>query len=102
MEARQLRQQANSAQQSADRAQERARTLSTSANQAEANADQAKRGVSTMQTSDIMKLRLSDALDRVVQPQQAEPVVAPAATTSTTAVPNAQGQITGTIVNTSA
>lgn len=93
--ARALQSQARSAQQDADRAQENARQLQTSSVQARSDADSARRNVSSLESLGQVNNQLGELRNQilaVLEPSQ--PVVAAPAYT------NAEGQATGTLINT--
>ena len=93
--ARALQSQARSAQQDADRAQENARQLQTSSVQARGDADSARRNVSSLESLGQVNNQLGELrkqISEVLAPSEPA-VVAPAYT-------NAEGQTTGTLINT--
>lgn len=99
--ARSLQSQAQSARQAASEAQENARTVTTQADQAQANAAQARLGLAVIKTVDQMQTRLSGVVAQVTEKLGiAEPAV-PTQSPSPPVV-NTQGQLTGTVVNTTA
>lgn len=108
--ARALNAQAGNAQRVADRAQEDARSLSVQANQAESTAGQARQGLAALSTAQQAFARLSNTADQVVAreptPVAAAPVttapVAPTPAADAAPVVNTQGQVTGTVINTTA
>jgi hypothetical protein len=93
--ARALRQQADAAQRIADREQEAARSLGVQADQAQQAAGQANRGLQTIRATGVLAAQLNTQVTNVVK-----------AVTGNTVTPspvvNAQGQVTGKVVNTSA
>lgn len=104
--ARSLQSQAVEAQRVADRAQEDARSLSVQSSQAQRAAGQAKQGLAMIQSVDEMKASLSSTLTQVSERQEsvrsspAPSVSAPAK--ESPPVVNLSGQVTGTVVNTTA
>lgn len=108
--ARALKAQADGAQRTAEQAQENARSLTVRSDQAQTSAGQAWQGVAAIQTRAQMQTQLSRTVEQVVVRQQAEsaPVAAVAAdpsaapATSPSPVVNVQGQVTGTVINTTA
>lgn len=93
--ARSLRARANEAQRVADQAQESARTLYVRSDQAQSAAGQARQGVAMMRSAGEMQTRLAGAVEQANTRQES---------VSSTAAPvlNSSGQVTGTIVNTTA
>jgi hypothetical protein len=112
--ARALAAQANEAKRTADRAQEGARTLEVQSDKADTAAGQARQGLAALKTQSTYQSSLETTLNSVIATQSASAAAAVATTTSTTAsttpppasvsapVVNTQGEITGTIVNTTA
>jgi ABC-type hemin transport system substrate-binding protein len=94
--ARSLRAQANAAQSEADRAQENARSLYVRSDRAETAAGQARQGVAMIQSSGEMRVRLADTASQAAERQTETQPVQPAP------VVNTSGQVTGTVVNTTA
>lgn len=95
--ARSLRAQANQAQQVADRAQEDARSLYVRSDQAQTAAGQARQGVAMMKSVGEMQSNLSGRVEQVVAKQESTVTAA-----ASEPVLNSSGQVTGTIVNTTA
>lgn len=97
--AQSLQQQAQEARRTADRADERARTLAVDSDQAQAIAGKARLGLAATQSEGQMQTQVTKIADQVIQRQQN-------AQTGTSAqsapVINTQGQLTGTVVNTTA
>ena len=92
-----LQAQAADEQRKADTAQEKARSLKVEANQAQAEFGRASQGLQSLQSLSQMGNRLGQIYTQVAQKQQAEPAQqAPGPTVNT------QGQVTGTIINTTA
>lgn len=113
--ARALRSQADAAQREANQAQENARTLYVRSDQAQSVAGQARQGLAAMRSQGEMQVRLSNTVDQVVERVSATAVDSGAASTSQSAtassttdqrspqpVVNTSGQLTGTVVNTTA
>jgi len=100
--ARALNAQAANAQRVADRAQEDARSLGVQANQAEASAGQARQGLAALSTAQQAFSRLSNTAEQVVarEPTPAAPTQDSGA--APVPVVNTQGQVTGTVINTTA
>ena len=89
-EARALQGDAAAAQRNADRADEQARAIGRQAQQAQTTANSANRNLASVRAlSDTQKqlTQLSQNLHQAVQTLQAPPVI------------NAQGQLTGTVIN---
>ena len=99
--ARALQAEASDAQQTAREAQEEARSVTARADQAQANAAKARLGLAAIRTVDESQTRLSNAVSQGAQalkiPEPATPTQSP-----TPPVVNTQGQLTGTVVNTTA
>ena len=96
--------QASSAQTTATSAQNYARSLTTQASQAQLNVGWTQQNLTAVETASQLGTQISSVIKNVVN---AEPVNADATTihsspTSTQPVVNTQGQVTGTIINTSA
>lgn len=86
------------AQRVASRAQENARSLAVQSDQARSAAGQARQGVAAIDSVAAMKVSLENTLSQVVERQDSsQPVVQTAAP-----VVNTTGQLTGTVVNTTA
>lgn len=104
--ARSLQARARDAQQKAGEAEQTARTISTQADQAQAGAGQARQGLAAIQSRSQMQARLSGTVSQVAEkaklPEPAVPVPVAPTTDSSTPVVNTQGQLTGTVVNTTA
>ncbi len=95
--ARDLRAEARDAQQKAGEAQDEARSITSRADQAQASAGQARQGLAAVKTA----ARLADA----IAPPEEAPKLAELAVASRSLAPpviNTQGQLTGTVVNTTA
>jgi ABC-type hemin transport system substrate-binding protein len=95
--ARNLRAKADAAQNEADRAQENARTLYVRSGQAESAAGHARQGVAAMESAGEARGRLFHVASQTV-----ERVESAAPATPTPPVVNTSGQLTGTVVNTTA
>lgn len=93
---------ANEAQRDADRAEENARSLSVQSNQARTAAGQARQGLSMVQSVSRMAVQLAGTVEQVVERtgRQASSSEAPPAKSAP--VMNTTGQMTGTVVNTTA
>ena len=99
--ARALQGQAREAQRVALDAQENARALSAQASQAETNAGQARLNLAEIRSGEQVQVQLSSSVAKVSEALTVAPP--PAAVQSTPApVINTQGQLTGTVVNTTA
>lgn len=100
--ARNLRSEAADAQREADRAQENARSLMVRSNQAQSVAGQARQGLAMIRTVGEMQESLSNMqirTDTVSGSTVETAAIAPAANIP---VVNTSGQVTGTVVNTTA
>lgn len=100
--ARSLRGEAADAQREADRAQENARSLMVRSNQAQSVAGQARQGLAMIRTVGEMQENLSNMqirTDTVSSSTVETAAIAPAASVP---VVNTSGQVTGTVVNTTA
>jgi methyl-accepting chemotaxis protein len=103
--ARSLRQQAVEAQRDADRADENARSLSVQSDQAAAVAGRARQGLEAIRSAGEMQARLSQTVGRINElPDSSVPVADVSGDVGPAPVPvvNTSGQITGTLVNTTA
>jgi len=96
-QARALRSQADGAQREASRAQENARSLQIDAGKAESTAGEARRGLAVVKTVQDSFSRMSATYDRMAQVQ-----TVPTETTTSDAVVNSQGQVTGQVVSVAA
>lgn len=96
-----LRAQAQSAQLNANEAVERARAISSQSDQAQTTVGQARQGVAAVSTAVQMQNQLSGVAAQVTE-KLTPPKSAPAIKSSTTPVVNTEGQVTGTVVNTTA
>jgi hypothetical protein len=96
-QARALRSQADGAQREATRAQENARSLQIDAGKAESTAGEARRGLAVVKTVQDSFSRMSATYDRMAQVQ-----TVPTETTTSDAVVNTQGQVTGQVVSVAA
>jgi hypothetical protein len=99
--ARALQAQAQAAQQNANEAVERARTITSQSDQAQATAGQARQGLAAVSTVAQMQGQLSGVVAQVTE-KLAPPKAAPAIKSTPVPVVNAEGQVTGTVVNTTA
>ena len=99
--ARSLKAQARDAQQTANQAQENARSIAVQADQAQVDVGQARLGLALTRTVGQMQTQLSSvatqAAEKLKSPQAAAPTPSPVLP-----VINAQGQKTGTVINTTA
>lgn len=95
---------AANAQRDADRAQENARTLSVQSSQAQDVAGQARQGLAMIRSVGEMQTQLSNTVSQVVERQEVAPVVVDSAPQEEVSAPvvNLSGQVTGTVVNTTA
>jgi len=108
--ARALQVQARNAQQRANQAQENARSITIQADQAESSAGQARQGLAVIRSVSRMQSSLAGTAAQVVAKQDAAapatPTLAVSPTGQSPAAPapvvNIQGQVTGTVVNTTA
>lgn len=100
-----LQAQARDAQKVALRANETARSLSVQADQAQSEAGKARQGVASLSSLGQFQTLVNHVSDQVTQrlqnTQQSAPVNSQVPV-STTPVVNTQGQVTGTVVNTTA
>jgi len=100
-----LQAQAREAQGVANRAEEVARSLSVQADQAQAQAGKARQGVASLSSLGQMQNLLNHVSEQVfptpTDTQQSAPAGSQAQTGATPVV-NTQGQVTGTVVNTTA
>jgi chromosome segregation ATPase len=98
-----LQAQARDAQQRASEAQENARSISAQSDQARTTAGQARQGLAALSTGSQMQSQLSQVVGQVVEKQKAaEPPPVAAAKSPAPPVTNTQGQVTGTVINTTA
>lgn len=96
-----LQQQAAAAKQEADRAQEHARSLAVQSDQAQTLAVRARQGLATLASGAAGQAQLTYAIDQAVNRQSIAQATTLAQDQSSVAV-KAQGQTTGTIINTTA
>lgn len=101
-EAQSLKTQANDAQRVADRAQENARSLYVQSDQAQAKAGQARQGLVAIGTAQQSVTQLSNTVDQVLTRKPVSTSTTQSTSTSPAAVVNSQGQVTGTVINTTA
>lgn len=96
-----LQAQAAEAQRVANNAQENARALSVRSDQAQSVAGQARQGLALISSVGQMQTQLGNTAAQVVERAQSPQT---STTTQTTKAPvvNTQGQVTGTVVNTTA
>lgn len=97
--ARALAAAARDAQQYADQAVQNARAIRGQAAQAQNSADQARQGVAAVKAAGQAHVELVGAVDVVTETLK---TVEPATTSAEAAVVNTQGELTGTLVNTTA
>lgn len=96
-----LQQQASAAKQEANRAQENARALAVQSDQAQSLAVRARQGLAALSSGAAGQAQLTYVIDQAVNRQPIAQTTAPAQDQSSSAV-NAQGQTTGTIIDTTA
>jgi hypothetical protein len=94
-----LRAQAQAAQRTADRAQENARSLTVESDQAEEAAGKARLGLASINSANNAIASLTYAADTVIKTSNEAYASSDANTSS---VINTQGQLTGTLINTTA
>ncbi len=99
--ARVLRAEATDAQQAAREAQEVARVIAAGADQAQANAAQARLGLAVIRTAGESQTQLANAVTQVAQTLKVAEPAAPSQS-PTPPIVNSQGQLTGTVINTTA
>ena len=99
--ARALQSQAREARQTASQAQEDARFIAAQADQAQTNAGQARLGLAVIRSVGQLQTRLSEAVTQVTENLQGTEPAAPTPAPATPVI-NTQGQVTGTVVNTTA
>jgi len=100
-----LQAQAQEAQRVANRAEDVARSLSVQADQAQAEAGKARQGLASLSSLGQMQDLLNHVSEQVFPtPQTGETSATANGQTQTSATPvvNTQGQVTGTVVNTTA
>lgn len=103
--ARSLRQQAAEAQRNADRAEENARSLAVQSYQAETVAGSARLGLAVLESAGEMKVQLSQTVGRISEQFDSDlPVTVVSGNDAPAPAPvvNTSGQMTGTLVNTTA
>ncbi len=104
--AQSLKVQASAAQRVADQAQENARSLGVQSEQAQAKAGQARQGVAALNSAQQGISQLSTVVDQVLDRDKtsvsAVSTTPQAASATPAPVVNTQGQVTGTIINTTA
>jgi len=96
-----LQTQANDAQRRAAREQENARSLSVQADQAQGNAGRARQGLALIQTANESLTQVGNVVDQVIKKQQSVQTSTQSVQESKPVV-NTQGQVTGTVINTTA
>lgn len=104
VQAASLAHQAQAAQRNADRAQEEARGLAVESNRTQVAAGRARLGLAMLSTANTMQAQLGNTVDQVVA-RNSEPTTTSgtsATSSSTTPVVNAKGELTGTLINTTA
>lgn len=99
--ARVLQAQAADAQQKASDAQEKARAITTQSDQAQTEAGQARQGLAVIKSISQMGTQLSGVVTRVAEKLKVTEPVAPVQEAAAPVV-NTQGQVTGTVINTTA
>lgn len=98
-----LQAQAQDAQRIADRAETVARSLGVQADQAQSEAGRARQGLAALSSLGQMQTLVDHVSNQVTQRLQSTLQNAPASSQASTApVVNTQGQVTGTVVNTTA
>lgn len=90
------------AQRVAERAQESARDLSVQSGQAQSAAGKARQGLAMLHSVGEMQTRLSNTVGQVVERQDVAPIAESMSRDTTPPVVNLSGQVTGTVVNTTA
>jgi len=96
-----LQTQANDAQRRAAREEEQARSLSVQADQAQGNAGRARQGLALIQTANESLTQVGNVVDQVIKKQQSVQTSTQSVLESKPVV-NTQGQVTGTVINTTA
>lgn len=96
-----LQTQANDAQRRAAHEQENARSLSVQADQAQSNAGRARQGLAATQTASESLTQIGNVVDQVIKKQQSVQSGTQSVQESKPVV-NTQGQVTGTVINTTA
>lgn len=96
-----LQTQADEAQRRARREQENARSLSVQADQAQSNAGRARQGLALIQTASQSITQVGNVVDQVIKKQQSAQTGTQPVQQSKPVV-NTQGQVTGTVINTTA
>lgn len=99
--ARSLQAQALDAQKTADQEQENARSLTVQSDQAQSAVGRARQGLAALSSLSQMQVQLTRVADQVIEKVQNAQPAAPAPESSAPVV-NTQGQLTGTVVNTTA
>lgn len=97
-----LQAQARDAQQRAGEAQENARSISAQSDQARSTAGQARQGLAALTTGSQMQSQLGRVIEQVIDKQKAPEPPAVVAKSPAPPVTNTQGQVTGTVINTTA
>lgn len=97
-----LQAQARDAQQRAGEAQENARSISAQSDQARTTAGQARQGLAALATGSQMQSQLSHVVGQVTEKQKTAAPPAVATKSPAPPVTNTQGQVTGTVINTTA
>ncbi|MDP2808692.1 MAG: hypothetical protein Q8O34_00925 [Rhodocyclaceae bacterium] len=99
--ARSLQAQASDARQRANQAQEDARSITVQADQAQTDAGQARLGLAVIKSVGQMQTQLLNVVAQVTEKLK---IAEPAAPSQSPALPviNAQGQVTGSVINTTA
>lgn len=95
-----LKAQASDAQRVADRAQEHARSLAVQSDQAQTQAGRLRQGLAALNSAQQAFAQLPQTINQAIVPAQTS--AAAIQSSSTQGVTNTQGQVTGTIVNTTA
>lgn len=105
VQAASLARQAQTAQRNADRAQEEARGLAVESNRTQVAAGRARQGLAMLSTANAMQAQLGNTVDQVVARNGSTPTTASgtsANSSSNAPVVNAKGELTGTLINTTA
>lgn len=99
--ARVLAAQASQAQQKASDAQEEARAITAQSDQAQTQAGQARQGLAVIKSVGQMGTQLDSVVTKVAEKVKPAEPAAPVQDTAAPVV-NTQGQVTGTVINTTA
>lgn len=105
VQAASLARQAQTAERNANRAEEEARSLSVESNRTQVAAGRARQGLAMLSTASAMRTQLATTLDQVLarnSPTSSSSGTDAASASSGKPVVNAQGELTGTLINTTA